>query len=182
MTPRRGPLPPLLAVLALLAIVFGASACAHSGEETEVVEGEPVTLGELQYNAVFSRFLNPHDSEDSAYLAGRPQPPRGFSYLGVFFEIQNESKGPQTLVRSMSIHDAGGRAFEAIPSESLYALPFGGRVGAEEQVPELDSTAQQGPIQGSLALFLLPDSALENRPLILEIPGPGGPAEVLLDL
>lgn len=82
----------------------------------------------------------------------------------------------------MAIHDADGRAYEAIPSESPYALPFGGEVEPEEQVPVLDSTAQQGPIEGSLTIFLLPDSALENRPLTLEIPGPGGPAEVDLDL
>jgi hypothetical protein len=31
-------------------------------------------------------------------------------------------------------------------------------------------------------LFELPDSASENRPLVLEIPGPDGPAEVPLDL
>ncbi len=33
-----------------------------------------------------------------------------------------------------------------------------------------------------MVLFDLPSSASENRPLILEIPGPGGPAEVTLDL
>ena len=46
----------------------------------------------------------------------------------------------------------------------------------------LDSTPQQGPIEGSLVLFLLPDSASENRPLTLEVEGPEGPAEVTLDL
>jgi hypothetical protein len=31
-------------------------------------------------------------------------------------------------------------------------------------------------------LFELPASASENRPLVMEIPGPEGPAEVTLDL
>ena len=35
----------------------------------------------------------------------------------------------------------------------------------------LDSTPQQGPIEGSLALFLLPAAASDNRPLTLHIPG-----------
>ncbi len=71
-----------------------------------------------------------------------------------------------------------------IPSESLYALPFGGEVESQEQIPVLDSTPQQGPIEGSLALFLLPASASDNRPLTLHIPGADGEegAEVTLDL
>jgi hypothetical protein len=60
---------------------------------------------------------------------------------------------------------------------------LGGEVEGEEQVPVLDSTPQQGPIEGSLVLFLLPSSASENRPLTLQIPGPEPEAgEVTLDL
>ena len=44
------------------------------------------------------------------------------------------------------------------------------------------SASGQGPIQGSLVLFLIPDDASENRPLELVIPGDGGPATVELDL
>ena len=47
----------------------------------------------------------------------------------------------------------------------------------------LDSPPQQGPIEGSLVLFLLPDDASENRPLTLEIESPDGEkGEVKLDL
>ena len=47
----------------------------------------------------------------------------------------------------------------------------------------LDSTPEQGPIEGSVVLFLLPDDASQNRPLILEIDGPeGATGEVTLDL
>lgn len=173
----------LLAVLVLAVAAFSLAACGYSSEgETEVVEGEPVELGELKYNVIFSRYLNIDDNEDSAYLVGKEPPPPGYAYFGVFFEVQNESDHPQTLPHGFKIHDADHQEFEALESESLYALPFGGEVEPEEQVPVLDSTPQQGPIEGSLVLFELPDSASENRPLILEIPGPGGPAEVTLDL
>ena len=181
MTRRRTLALPALAA-ALLTILFGISACGYSSEHKEVVEGEPVELGELQYNAIFSRFLNPSDNEDSAYLVGQPKPPPGSTYFGVFFEVQNESEEPQPLPDTFTIVDADHEHFEAVESESLYALPQGGEVEAQEQIPVLDSTAQQGPIEGSVVIFLLPASASENRPLVLEIPGPEGPAEVTLDL
>jgi hypothetical protein len=173
---------PLLAALALVALAILVSACGYESHETEVVEGEPVELGELSYNVTFSRFLNPDDNEDSAYLVGQPPPPEASAYFGVFFEVQNESEEPQALAKSLTIEDAGHETFEAIPSESLYALPLGGEVEPQEQVPVLDSTPEQGPIEGALVLFQLPESASQNRPLILTIPGPGGPAEVTLDL
>jgi hypothetical protein len=178
---RRFALPSLV-LAALLALLFGVSACGYSSDEKEVVEGEPVELGELKYNVIFSRFLNPDDNEDSAYLVGQPKPPPGSAYFGVFFEVQNESKEPQTLADSFTIVDADHQHFEALASESLFALPVGGEVEAEEQVPVLDSTPQKGPIEGSVVIFELPASASENRPLTLEIPGPEGPAEVTLDL
>lgn len=170
------------AALALAATTMALSACGYTSESKDVVEGEPVKLGELEYNVIFSRFLNPNDTEDSAYLVGQPAPPPGAAYFGVFFEVQNEDDVPHPLPDSITITDSDHRVFDAIPSESLYALPLGEEAEPEEQVPVLDSTPQQGPIEGSLVLFELPDSATENRPLILEIPGPEGPAEVTLDL
>jgi hypothetical protein len=172
----------LLTVLLLAAGALALSACGASSDSKDVVEGEPVELGELQYNVIFSRFLNPEDNEDSAYLVGQPAPSPGHSYFGVFLEVQNESEEAQTLADSLTITDAGHQTFEAIPTESPYALPFDSEVEPQEQIPILDSTPQQGPIEGSVAIFELPASASENRPLTLSIPGPDGPATVTLDL
>lgn len=183
MSPNRRLVLPLLAALALAVLAVGVSACGYSSDSKEVVEGEPVELGELQFNVTFSRFLNPADNEDSAYLVGQPPPPEGSTYFGVFFEVQNESDKPQTLPPTLTITDADdGGAFHAIPSKSLYALEFGGEVEPQEQVPVLDSTPQQGPIEGSVAIFLLPASASDNRPLTLHIPHLSEQAEVTLDL
>ncbi len=132
---------------------------------------------------IFSRFLNPNDNEDSAYLVGQPPPPKGSGYFGVFLEVQNKSEETADARRVASRSPTRTtRSFEAIPSESLYAFPFGGKVESQEPIPSLDSTPQQGPIEGSLVLFELPSSASENRPLTLSIAGPEGPAEVTLDL
>ena len=98
------------------------------------------------------------------------------AYFGVFFEVQNESEEPQTAARL--VHDRRRRppALRVARERKPLRLPLGGEVEAQEQIPVLDSTPQQGPIEGSLVLFLLPASASENRPLTLEITGPDGPA------
>jgi hypothetical protein len=173
---------PLLAAALLAALAVAVSACGYSSDSKEVKEGEPVKLGDVKYNVVFSRFLNPNDSEDAAYLVGQAEAPPESTYFGVFFEAQNESNEAHALPKTFKIEDAFGETYEALPTESLYAFPLGGEVESQEQIPVLDSTPQQGPIEGSLVLFLLPDSASENRPLTLEVEGPEGPAEILLDL
>ena len=174
----------LLALLALLVLAVGVSACGYESDSKHVTEGESVELGELKYVVTFSRYLNPNDTEDEAYLVGQEDPPKGETYFGVFFEVQNESDEPQTLPSTLTITDVDDNEFEVLESESIFALPFDGEVEAEEQVPRLDTPAQQGPIEGSVAIFLLPESASENRPLTLHIPGNEGEegAEVTLDL
>lgn len=184
MSPHRRPLLSLLALLALLVFALGVSACGYESDSKHVVEGEPVELGELKYNVTFSRYLNPNDNEDEAYLVGQEEPPKGESYFGVFFEVQNESEEPQVLPSTLTITDVDDNEYEVLESESIFALPFDGEVESQEQIPRLDTAAQLGAIEGSLALFLLPESASEDRPLTLHIPGAEGEegAEVELDL
>jgi hypothetical protein len=182
MHPSRRTLFTLFALLALLALAVGVSACGYSSDSKHTNEGEPLQLGELEYNVTFSRYLNPNDTEDAAYLEGQEEAPKGQSYFGVFFEIQNKSDEPQELPSTLTITDAEDNEFEVIPSESIFALEFGGTVEAEEQIPVLDSPAQQGPIEGAVAIFLLPEEASENRPLTLHIEGAEEKGEVTLDL
>jgi len=182
MHPNRRALLPLFALLALLALTVGVSACGYSSDSNHTNEGEPMKLGELEYNVTFSRYLNPNDTEDAAYLEGQKEAPKGESYFGVFFEVQNTSDEPQQLPSTLTITDADDQEYEVVPSDSIFALEFEGTVEAEEQIPVLDSPAQQGPIQGSVALFLLPEEASENRPLTLHIEGAEEKGEVTLDL
>lgn len=183
MLPNRRALLTLLAALIFAALAVGVSACGYSSNSKDTVEGEPLQLGELKYNVTFSRYLNPNDTEDAAYLVGQPEVPKDTNYFGVFFEVQNESDEAQTLPSTVTITDAEDNEYEALPSESPYALPFEGEVEPEEQIPVLDSPAQQGPIEGSVAIFLLPEEASSNRPLILHIENSEGEkGEVTLDL
>ncbi|HYG96594.1 MAG TPA: hypothetical protein VD741_05740 [Solirubrobacterales bacterium] len=181
MSPHRRFLP----LFALLALAVGVSACGYESDAHEVEEGAPVEVGELHYNVTFSRYLNPNDPEDGPLLEGQPEAPEGSSYFGVFFEIQNETDHVQPLPEELTITDTADQEYEVLESESVFALPLGGEVEAEEQIPVLDSPADLGPIEGSVAIFLLPAEASENRPLILHIPpaeeGEEG-GEVTLDL
>lgn len=182
-SPRRFFLP-LLVVMAFAALAVGVSACGHESHELEVSEGHVFELGELEYVVTFSRYLNPNDNEDAAYLVGQENPPPdGETYFGIFFEVQNDTGESHALPDTVWIMDADGQRYDVLPSESLYAFPFGGEVEEHEQIPVLDSTPDLGPIEGSLVTFLLPEEANENRPLILHVPGPDGEeAEVTLDL
>jgi hypothetical protein len=173
---------PLFAALAILVLGLGAAACGYKSDSKEGVEGESVYLGDLQFNVIFSRYLNPADNEDAAYLAGQPEPPKGETYFGVFLLVQNEHNEAHQLPSTAWITDADNQEYKLIESESLYAFPFGTEVEEQEQIPILDSTPQQGPIEGSLALFLLPEAASENRPLTLHIPAAEGNEEVEITL
>ncbi len=182
MTQLRRILLPLLAALALGAVALAVSACGYSSDSKDVVEGQVVEINNLKYQVIFSRFLNPNDNEDAAYLVGQPPPKKGSNYFGIFLEVQNKTEENRKLAGAFTITDASDQKFGAIPSESLYAFPVGGEVEPQEPIPAPDSTPQQGSIEGSLVLFELPSSASENRPLVLSIPGPEGPAKVTLDL
>jgi hypothetical protein len=169
--------------LAALSIPLAFAACGEEEEpETEVVEGEPLELGELHYNIQITRFLNPADNEDTEYLAGLGDPPPGAGYLGVFLVIENESEEPQEAADSYVVRDTQHDEFEPVVSESPYALEIGAEVPGEDQLPLPDTTAQTGPNQGALLIFLITDEASENRPLKLEIESDDGDGEVILDL
>jgi hypothetical protein len=179
--PRRLILPLLLA-LAVVGLGTVVSACGSS-ESHEVVEGEVLKLGELDYTVTFSRFLNPNDTEDAAYLTGKEEPQRDSTYFGVWFEVQNDTENIQNLPTEMTITDADHSEHKALESESIFAFPMGGTLEGEEQIPVLDSPAQQGPIEGSIVVFEIPAEASENRPLTLHFESPEGEkGEVELDL
>jgi len=70
--PRRILLP-LLVALAVVGLGVIVSACGESNS-VHVDEGQLMKLGPLKYQVTFSRYLNPNDSEDAAYLVGQQEP------------------------------------------------------------------------------------------------------------
>jgi hypothetical protein len=176
----------LLLVAAALAVVAGCGA----EEELEVVEGEPLELGELRYNVQITRFLNPGDPEDQGYLRGQDFPPAAEAYLGVFLTVENEGEETAELPEDFRVVDTAGDEYEPIESESPFALPLPGHAEDAEsaapedeeptsiepggEIPEPDTIPSYGPIGGSMLLFQVDEAVTENRPLELEIRGEGG--------
>ena len=173
--------PLILAALLAIAVALLAG-CGEEEDKLDIVEGEPVELGELEFNVLFSRYLNPYDVEDSAFLVGQPPPASDASYFGVFVQVANHGEESLAIPSEFVIVDSFDEEFPSIESESLYALPLGGDIPSGDQVPAEDSTAETGPIEGSMILFEISQETAENRPLKLVIEGDDGPAEVELDL
>ncbi len=174
----------LTAALIVVISGFALAACgAEHHEKTGIVEGEPVALGPLEYNVLFTRPLNVNDVEDREYLVGQKPAPVGSSYIGVFVKIHNlDEDRSHRLPDSFKIETTTGQSFENLPSKSIYALEPGAIVPGDGNVPEVDSTPQVGPIQASMLLYLVDDEATEARPVELIIEGEDGPATVELDL
>lgn len=172
-----------IAVLVLATVAsLGAAGC---GEEhgTEAVEGQPLHLGELIYNVQITRFLNPDNVEDENYLIGQPEAPPGEEYLGVFIRINNEDdEEAHSIPDRFEIVDTRGNTFQALDTESPFALEFGAEVPPDGEIPAFDTPARSGPIKGAMLLFLLADESVENRPIQLVIPPADGSEEGTIDL
>jgi hypothetical protein len=179
MRPRRLILP--LLVLALIGFAGLASGCGEE-ETAEAKEGEPLKLGGLSYNIQITRELNRFSPEDSAYLKGAPPLRRGQEYLGVFMQVTNQGDEAGVVPQPLRIVDTRGTIFDQVDLENDWALRPGTPIEPGDTVPGPETPARNGPIEGSLVLFAISEEANENRPLILEIPGPGETGEIVLDL
>lgn len=168
----------------LAAFAFALTACGSSEEETDAFEGEPIELGNLKFNVQLTRLLNPDDVEDKEYLAGQPDPPAGSSYLGVFLEVENEGDETVNLpsVEDMEIVDTTGAVFSPIDTDTVFGFPFGEPLLQGEAIPIVDSAAASGPVNGAILIFLIDNSASENRPVELEISADGEQGQIELDL
>jgi hypothetical protein len=173
----------LALVAALLAGALTVAGCGEDEEELDVIEGEPVELGELRYNVQITRFLNPNDPEDEAYLVGQPDASPDEEHLGVFMTIENESDSSVQLPDEMTVVDTRDNKYDPRESESVYALELGATLEGGDELPAPDTPAATGPINGAMVLFLVNRSVTENRPIELEIPSSTGEeARVELDI
>jgi hypothetical protein len=187
MQPARGSTTRFGAVIAaVLAIAAGAvlAGCESDPENaTEVEEGQPMRVDDLLYNVQITRILNPKDPEDKAYLVGQESPAGDQYYLGVFMTLENDGSSPAEVPSDFTVLDTLGTTYEPIPSDSLFALKTGATLQPGDELPEPESTAANGPIQGAMVLFRITGAAIEDRPLILHIPSSDGEVrEVELDI
>jgi hypothetical protein len=172
------------AIAALAIAALAAGGCSSTQTDLSVSEGTPVTLGNLQYNVQVSRFLNPSDPEDRAYLQGAPALPRDDYYLSVFVSIDNEGYEKSSLPTRYDVTDTAHNTYTPVAIDNEFALPLSGDVPARRQLPDPGSIAANGPIGGMMLLFLIHESSTENRPLTLKIPAAGNaaPGRIQLDI
>ncbi len=181
--PAMRPRAVLLALLVLAAVALAGIAAGCGDEPTsEVAEGEPLELAGLDYAVQITRFLNPDDTEDSGYMVGQPPAKPGTAYLGVFLTIANPSDDARPSATQYKVIDTLHNEYTPVESTSPYALDVGTEVPAHGTIPIVDSTAQVGPVQGSLLIFPVNDDVSDNRPLKLEISTYAGSGEVVLDI
>ncbi|MBX5470741.1 MAG: hypothetical protein IRZ21_12705 [Thermoleophilaceae bacterium] len=167
-------LPRLVALsLLALAVALPLGACSKR-RELPAREGLGVEVDGLAYTVFITRELNLRDPEDKAYFQG-PDAPPGSAYYGVFLQVCNETDRTRYAVRSFDVVTTRGERFSPIPLDGSNPFRYTPQAVAPHRcLPTLNSIAQQGPTNGMMLLFRIPNSAIENRPLDLEIgPTPG---------
>jgi hypothetical protein len=165
-----------LALLVLAALTASGCSSSETGQlkNNAETEGIYLDLGGMKYQIQMSRYLNPSDVEDRSYLLGLPsgvQPTGNEVWFGIWMRVQNESKKPLPVATQYEIHDTQGAVYRPVPIDAK-SNPFAyqaGDVGPGSILPQPDSAAGTGPIQGSLLLFKLKVDSLQNRPLEMRI-------------
>jgi hypothetical protein len=181
-----------LALLAVLLVsMLALSACSdnsHTRVTTGTYAGESgqnapyLNVGPLIYEVQLSRELNPYDTEDSTYLSGLTPAQRklgpGEEWFAVFLQVYNETSIAHAATTDISISDTQENIYTpivpALTNEFAYR---GGLVPAKGRIPALDTTAANGPTQGSLVLFKIKIVSLDNRPIEIKFVDPLDPAE-----
>jgi hypothetical protein len=174
------PLRPLRTGACLLSLTLGLAACGHTNHPpTTENNGVYITAGPVTYQLQVSRLLNQFATEDRQYLSGVPAGQTSLSstqaWYGVFLWAKNQTKQPQVTASNFDIVDTQGKHYYPLsinPSINPYAWTSKS-LAPGASVPAPDTTASFGPTQGELLLFKLDTSVYDNRPLELEIRGPG---------
>lgn len=182
----------VIACLGALALAGAACGVAEPGP-SDNVEGETeatyLELGGLKYQVQLSRQLNPADTEDRNYLEAVPrqslQLARDEVWFGVFMRVENDEHEPAPMSDEFAIEDTQENVFRPVPLGAGNNFRYEPRVldpGA--LVPQASTPASDGPIQGTLVLFRINRTSIENRPLELVIENPVGTnhAAVSLDV
>jgi hypothetical protein len=180
----------------LIAVVAAAGLfAAGCGDKESVVtfapdEGTYVQLGPLSYQVQISRYLNPYDTEDKAYLSGLPSgtpaDQQGQVWFGIFVRIKNYSGQTQmpAPASGYTITDTENNSYHPVQQDrklNWYAYTPA-KILPAAWFPSQDTTAGMNPIAGELLVFKLPLSTIQNRPLTLKIDQGGKSADVSLDL
>ncbi|MHB8532210.1 MAG: hypothetical protein ACYDC2_05775 [Solirubrobacteraceae bacterium] len=174
-----------LPVLAAAIAAFALSACgeSHTRVTTGTYAGESgqnapyLDVGPLIYQVQLSRQLNPANSEDQAYLSGlsptQAKLEPGEEWFGVFLQVYNHEQVAHPAATDISIYDTQGNTYTPVIPEVANEYAYrGGPIQPKQQIPAANTPAAFAASQGSLLLFKIKISSLDNRPLELKIVSP----------
>jgi hypothetical protein len=167
------------ALVCAIAALFGAGCGDNPRENNAAREGVPEKVGKLDYNVYITRELNLKDVTDAGYYQGTEAPP-GSALYGVFITVCNpeEQAGTPSIpaATDFTIVDTQGNRFKprAVPETNQFAY-HAKLLKHSACIPQAGSLASSTPTAGSLLVFQLPLTTLENRPLDLEIVSPPDP-------
>ena len=140
-----------------------ASGCGNKLETVTLgdTEGVYLDVDHLKYQIQISRYMNANDVEDRSYLIGLPpstaQPTGEETWFGVFIRVQNTADKPIAPANDFEIIDTQENVYQPIPIDTNIN-PFAYKpdpIAPKSLIPEPDSVASEGTIQGSLLLFKL---------------------------
>lgn len=163
----------LLVIFAALLCAILAAGCGNKQETVTLgdTEGIYLDVDELKYQVQISRYMNPSDVEDRAYLTGLPsstaQPTGEETWFGVFIRVQNTTDETIAPANDFAIVDTQDNVYRPVPIDTN-VNPFAYKpdpIAPKSLIPQPDSVAAEGTIQGSLLLFKVKTESLQNRPL-----------------
>jgi hypothetical protein len=162
----------LLVISAALCALLGAG-CGNKQETVTLGETEGIYLDvdHLKYQVQISRYMNENDVEDKSYLIGLPSstgsPAGDETWFGVFIRVQNTTDETIAPANNFEIVDTQENVYRPIPLDTNIN-PFAYKpdpIPPGQLIPEANSVASSGTIQGSLLLFKVKTESLQNRPL-----------------
>lgn len=164
-------LPRLILLAAALACALLATGCGNRVEVRTAgeTEGLYIDVDELKYQVQISRYMNPDDVEDRAYFTGLPEGTRlanDETWFGVFIRVSNSTDEEITPANEFEILDTQENVFRPVPLDNPFAYKPD-PIPPKGLIPQPDSVAATSTTQGSLLLFKVKTSSLNNRPLEL---------------
>jgi hypothetical protein len=173
----------LLVALGLLVLLAGATGCNKSDHVTVAsTEGTFINVGPLDYQVQISRLLNPADLEDQGYLKGlsptEAQLGPKQAWFAVFLRVENNGTRTAASANDIEIRDTQNARYAPVALQPTNVFAYRpATIQAHHVVPAAETPAASGPIGGSLVLFKIQLSSLENRPLELHIHDPSAPTQ-----
>jgi hypothetical protein len=163
----------LLVISAALVCALIGAGCGNKQETVTLGETEGIYLDidDLKYQIQISRYMNPNDVEDQAYLkglsGGSTKTGADETWFGVFIRVQNPTDETIAPANDFVIEDTQQNLYRPVPIDAN-VNPFAYKaepIPPKSLIPVPDSVASETTIQGSLLLFKIKTESLQNRPL-----------------